>query len=130
MRTWAMLKFRCLYSHYGSCFSIGVYRQQGVFATTFRLSARLRIMDVGLGRWIYMVLRQHSRIDLSLLQHQSTSEEKYGRLLRQWRLQDLSLQCQSPLTLQQLDKSLWPSQILLVCHLGKGLTTPETQTLY
>ena len=44
-------------------------------------------MDLGLGRWIYMVLRQHgsawclsgplkrlaySRIDLSLLQHQST----------------------------------------------------------
>ena len=30
----------------------------------------------------YMVLRQHSRIDLSLLQHQSTSEEKHGRLLK------------------------------------------------
>ena len=52
-------------------------------------------MDLGLGRWIYMVLRQHgsawclsghlkrlaySRIDLSLLQHQSTSQEKHGRL--------------------------------------------------
>ena len=59
-----------------------------------RLSTRLR-MDLGLGRWIYMVLRQHgsawclsgplkrlaySRIDLSLLQHQSTSQEKHGRL--------------------------------------------------
>ena len=59
-----------------------------------RLSTRLR-MDLGLGRWIYMVLRQHgsawclsgrlkrlaySRIDLSLLQRQSTSQEKHGRL--------------------------------------------------
>ena len=74
-------------------------------------------MDLGLGRWMYMVLRQHSRIDLSLLQHQSTSEEKHGRLLKrdavetagpfsasskqltapeekQERLQDPSLQCQ------------------------------------
>ena len=32
-------------------------------------------MDLGLGR-------QHSRIDLSLLQHQSTPEEKHGRLLK------------------------------------------------
>ena len=39
-------------------------------------------MDLGLGRWIYMVLRQHSRIELSLLKHQSTSEEKHGRLLK------------------------------------------------
>ena len=31
--------------------------RQGVFATIFRLST-LR-MDLGLGRWIYMVLRQH-----------------------------------------------------------------------
>ena len=31
---------------------------------------------------------------------------------------------------EQLDKSSWPSQILLVCCLGKGLTTPETQTLH
>ena len=38
---------------------------------------------------ICIVLRQHSRINLSLLQHQSTSEE------RQWILQDLSLQCHS-----------------------------------
>ena len=29
-----------------------------------------------------LVLRQHSRIDLSLLQHQSTSEENHGRLLK------------------------------------------------
>ena len=29
-----------------------------------------------------MVLRQHPRIDLSLLQHRSTSEEKHGRLLK------------------------------------------------
>ena len=49
--------------------------------------------DLGLGRWIYMVLRQHgsawclsgllkrlaySRIDLSLLQRQSTSQEQHG----------------------------------------------------
>ena len=32
-------------------------------------------------------------------------------------------------TALQLSKSLWPSQILLVCRLGKGLATPETQTL-
>ena len=29
-----------------------------------------------------MVLMQHCRIDPSLLQHQSTSEEKHGRLLK------------------------------------------------
>ena len=29
-----------------------------------------------------MVVRKHSRIDLSLLQHQSTSEEKHERLLK------------------------------------------------
>ena len=53
-----------------------------MFATIFmRLSTRLR-MDLGLGRWIFMVLRQHSRIDLSLLHHQSTSEKKHGRLLK------------------------------------------------
>ena len=28
----------------------------------------------------------------------------------------------------QLDKCSWPLQILLVCRLGKGSTTPETQT--
>ena len=39
-----------------------------------------------------MVLRQHSRIDVSLLQRQSTSEEKPAEE-RQWKLQDLSLQC-------------------------------------
>ena len=56
-------------------------------------------MDLDLGRWIYMVLKQHPRIevqsetnimvlrqnpriDLSLLQHRSTSEEKHGRLLK------------------------------------------------
>ena len=34
-------------------------------------------MDLGLGRWIYMVLIRHSsRIDISLLQHQSTSTLK------------------------------------------------------
>ena len=33
-------------------------------------------------------------------------------------------------TAEQLDKSSWPSQILIVCRLGKGLTTPETQTLH
>ena len=32
-------------------------------------------------------------------------------------------------TTLQLDKSSWPSQILLVCRLGKGWTTQETQTL-
>ena len=85
------------------------------YPTIFTLSTRgskLRL-DLSLGRWIYMVLRQHS---VSLLQHQSTSEEKHGRLLavetagpfcvvslkqltaleqRQGRLQDpQSLQCQ------------------------------------
>ena len=33
-------------------------------------------------------------------------------------------------TAWQLDKSSWPSQILIVCRLGKGLTTPETQTTH
>ena len=58
----------------------------------FRLSTRgskLR-MDLSLGRWIYVVLyRQHSRIDLCLLQHQSTSEEKHGRLLKRGQYFDL-----------------------------------------
>ena len=29
-------------------------------------------------------------------------------------------------TVQQLDKSSWPSQIPIVCHLGKGSPMPET----
>ena len=29
-------------------------------------------------------------------------------------------------TAEQLDKSSWPSQIPIVCHLGKGSPTPET----
>ena len=37
--------------------ALGLIGRQGVFATIFRLST-LR-MDLGLGRWIYMVLRQH-----------------------------------------------------------------------
>ena len=32
-------------------------------------------------------------------------------------------------TTLQLGKSSWPLQILLVCRLGKGSATPETQTL-
>ena len=34
------------------------------------------------GQVLGKVFRQHSRIDLSLLQHQSTSEENHGRLLK------------------------------------------------
>ena len=35
----------------------------------------------------------------------------------------------APSTTLQLDKFSWPSQILLVCRLGKGWATQETQTL-
>ena len=75
-----------LYDRSTTLASSRAYRQAGCVCdpTIFRLSTRgskLRL-DLSLGRWIYKVLRQHSRIDLSLLQHQSTSEEKHERLLK------------------------------------------------
>ena len=44
-----------------------------------------------------MVFRQHSRSDLSLLQHQSTSEEKHGRETVETAGRPF-LQCQSAMT--------------------------------
>ena len=66
--------------------ALGLIGRQGVFATIFRLSTRgskLR-MDLGLGRWIYMVLRQHSRIDLDLCCSISLHLKRsmHGRLLK------------------------------------------------
>ena len=53
------------------------------YPTIFRLSTRgskLRV-DLSLGRWIYYATLRIN-LSLALLQHQSTSEEKHGRLLK------------------------------------------------
>ena len=76
--------WRRLVVYYSSSRALGGHWTGCVcYPTIFRLSTRgskLRV-DLSLGRWIYYATLRIN-LSLALLQHQSTSEEKHGRLLK------------------------------------------------